>query len=156
MKLLGFLDSQAIVTELESSAKEAAIHELVEAALSTGAFDAADKDKIIAQVLEREARGSTGLGGGVALPHVKGTEHVKELCGAFARSTRGLEYNAVDGAPVHVLFLILSPPGAIDSHIDILKKISEVSKNEHYLSSFRRAKDQEAMGLLIGGLRGAT
>lgn len=155
MKLLGFLSPDAIVTDLGNCSKDEAIQRLVEAAMSTSGIPAENKEKIIEQVLAREAKGSTGLGGGVALPHVKGTDEVSELCGAFGRSDAGIDYNAVDGRPVHVLFLILSPKDQLDKHIGILRRISEIRENEHYLASFQRAKGAEALAKLIGGLGGA-
>lgn len=156
MKLLGFLSPNAIVTDLENCSKDEAIQRLVEAAIENSSTPAENKEKIVEQVLAREAKGSTGLGGGVALPHVKGTDAVTELCGAFGRSDAGIDYNAVDGRPVHVLFLILSPKDQLDKHIEILRRISEIRENEHYLSSFQRANGAEALAKLIGGLGGAS
>jgi mannitol/fructose-specific phosphotransferase system IIA component (Ntr-type) len=156
MKLLGFLDPNAIVMDLGNCSKDEAIRRLVDVAVETGGVLADNKEKIVEQVLAREAKGSTGLGGGVALPHVKGTDDVNELCGAFGRSTAGIDYNAVDGRPVHVLFLILSPMDQRDKHIEILRGISEIRENEHYLSSFQRASSVTALAKLIGGLGEAS
>jgi mannitol/fructose-specific phosphotransferase system IIA component (Ntr-type) len=70
-KLLGFLDREAIVTELEASTKEEAVHELVKLAVARGLVDAKSENEVVAAVLEREKRGTTGLGDGIAVPHVK-------------------------------------------------------------------------------------
>lgn len=156
MKLLGFLDPKAIVTNLEDCSKEAAVRKLVDAAATTGAFKDSDKEAIVEQVMAREMTGTTGLGGGVALPHVKGTEHVTELCGAFGRSVEGIDFDAVDGQPVHVLFLILSPADARERHIEILRRISEIRENEHYLSSFKRADGADGLARLIGTVGGSS
>jgi mannitol/fructose-specific phosphotransferase system IIA component (Ntr-type) len=156
MKLLGFLDPKAIVTDLDDCSKDEVIRRLVDAAVATSGIPVENTENIVEQVLAREAKGSTGLGGGVALPHVKGTDDVHQLCGAFGRSDTGIDYNAVDGRPVHVLFLILSPKDQLDQHIGILRRISEIRENEHYLASFQRAKSGEALAKLIGGLGGAS
>lgn len=155
MRLLGFLNSDAIVTELGSCSRDEAIDLLVDAAIKAGDISSDKREEIIEQVLAREEKGSTGLGGGVALPHVKATDSVTQLCGAFGRSTDGIDYNAVDGRPVHLLFLILSPKEQKAEHIEILKKISVIRENEHYLSSFQRAENAESLAQLIGGLGGA-
>lgn len=156
MKLLGFLDPEAIVTDLSSTNKEEVIRQLVEETVKTGGIAEEDKEAVIEQVLAREAKGSTGLGGGVALPHVKGTEYAKGLCGAFGRSVAGVNFNAVDGRPVHALFLILSPADQLDEHISILRRISKIRENEHYLSSFQKASGKDALAKLIEGLGGAA
>lgn len=153
-KLLGFLNPEAILTDIDGTSRDEAIHALVDAVVRTGGVAEDKREAIIAEVMAREAKGSTGLGGGIALPHVKGTDNVTELCGAFAMSDAGVEFNAVDGKPVHALFLILSPKSELDEHITILRRISQIRENEYYLSSFRRADSREALAQLIGGLGG--
>jgi len=152
MKLLEFLAPEAIISDLQANSKKEAIRALVDAAMAAGGFAEDAKEAIVEAVLERESKGSTGLGGGVALPHIKGTELVTEMCGAFARSLDGVNYESVDGNPVYVLFLIISPKAQLDKHISILRSISELRENEHYLQSFRQADDQEALARLIGSL----
>lgn len=155
MKLLGFLDPSAIVTDLGSCTKEDVVKALVGAVIEAGGASEDKREVLISQVLEREAKGTTGLGGGIALPHIKGTEHVAELCGAFGRSVEGVEYSAIDARPVHVFFLILSPADQLDRHIEILRKVSAIRENEYYLSSFMSADSPEALAQLIEGLGAA-
>lgn len=156
MKLLGFLDPEAIVTDLSSTNKEEVIGQLVEETVKVGGIAKADQEAVIEQVLARESKGSTGLGGGIALPHVKGSQYARGLCGAFGRSEAGVDFKAIDGRPVHALFLILSSVDDLDEHTSILRRISKVRENEHYLSSFQKATDQEALAKLIEGLGGAA
>jgi mannitol/fructose-specific phosphotransferase system IIA component (Ntr-type) len=148
-KLLGFLDRDAIVTELQAGTKEEAIRELIAVAASRGLFDAKHQDELTRGVLEREKKGSTGLGDGIAVPHVKESPHVKNLCGAFGRSKHGVPFDAVDGKKVHLVFLILGAKGTSSDHIAILKKLAGLRQNEHFLRFLREAKDKEAIAEVI-------
>ena len=148
-KLLGFLDREAIVTELSASTKEEAISELVRLAVTRGMVAAAVADDLTKSVLEREKRGTTGLGDGIAVPHVKESPLVPKLCGAFGRSKHGIPFDAIDGKNVHLVFLILGAKGTGAEHIAILKKLAGLRQNEHFLRFLREAKDKEAIAEVI-------
>src|SRR5579883_3368404 len=135
-KLLGFLDRDAIVTELQASTKEEAIKELLAVAVARG-------------IMEREKKGTTGLGDGIAVPHVKESPVVKSLCGAFGRSKTGVPFDAVDGKKVHLVFLILGAKGTAADHIAILKKLAGLRQNEHFLRFLRESKDKDAIAEVI-------
>lgn len=148
-KLLGFLDRDAIVTELEAATKDEAIRELVAFAAKRGLIDAKHESAIAEGVLERERKGTTGLGDGIAVPHVKEHPHVKALCGAFGRSKEGIPFEAVDGKKVHLIFLILGAKGTAAEHIGILKRLASLRQNEYFLRFLRDAKDKAAIGDVI-------
>jgi mannitol/fructose-specific phosphotransferase system IIA component (Ntr-type) len=148
-KLLGFLDREAIKTELQASTKEEAIRELIDLAVARGLVEQKHQEEIARGVLEREKRGSTGLGDGIAVPHVKESPHVKSLCGAFGRSKSGVNFDAVDGKKVHLVFLILGAKGTSNDHIAILKKLAGLRQNEHFLRFLREAKDRETIADVI-------
>lgn len=107
MKLLDLFHRKAFVIELQSDDKKGALRELVEAARAAHGLARLPVADVVDAIVAREKLGSTGLGGGVAIPHVK-CSAVKAAIGAFGRSTRGIDYNAVDGERVHLLFLILA------------------------------------------------
>lgn len=145
-KLLGFLDREAIVTELEASDRDGAIRELVHLAVARGLVDAKSEKAVCDAVLERESRGTTGLGDGIAVPHVKESPHVKQLCGAFGRSKHGVDFHAVDGKKVTLVFLILGAKGTNNEHIAILRKLASLRQNEvHFFRFLREAKDRDAI-----------
>ena len=148
-KLLGFLDREAIVTELQAATKEEAIRELVTVAVTRGLVDAKYEDDVARAVLEREKKGTTGLGDGIAVPHVKEHPNVASLCGAFGRSTTGVRFDAIDGKPVHLVFLILGAKGTAAAHIAILKKLAGLRQNEHFLRFLRHAKGKEGIAEVI-------
>ena len=93
--------------------------------------------------------GTTGLGDGIAVPHVKDSALVKQLCGVFGRSKSGIPFDAVDGRKVHLVFLILGAKGTTADHIAILKKLSGLRQNEHFLRFLREAKDKDAIAEVI-------
>ncbi len=148
-KLLGFLDRDAIVTELQASTKEEAIRELLAVAVARNLVEKKNEDEILRGILEREKKGTTGLGDGIAVPHVKENALVKSLCGAFGRSKAGVPFDAVDGKKVHLIFLILGAKGTANDHIAILKKLAGVRQNEHFLRFLREAKDKDTIAEVI-------
>ncbi len=156
MKLLGFLSENAIVLDLSATTKEEAIRELTRVVIQSGDADEKEEEKIVQAVLDREARGSTGLGDGIAIPHVKDCQFVSGLTGAFARSTRGIPFDAVDGHPVHLIFLILGGPGTADEHVQILRKLAALRMNEHFLRFLRDEKDASGVVETIKEMAGSV
>jgi PTS system fructose-specific IIA component/PTS system nitrogen regulatory IIA component len=148
-KLLGFLDREAIKTELEAATKTEAIRELVDIIVARGLCDPKHRDDLMRAVLEREKKGTTGLGDGIAVPHVKEFPHVKQLCGAFGRSTPGIPFDAVDGKRVHLVFLICGAKGTAGEHVVTLKKLSGLRQNEHFLRFLKQAKSAEEIADVI-------
>ena len=125
--------SSAVISELTATTKEAALKELLAAAGSVGAFPEAAKSSLGKRLSDREAIGSTGLGNSVAVPHVKGDE-VEGVTLVLARSHAGLEWQAIDGRPVHVLFMLVAPSGEPEAHLQCLRWIAGLARN----SDFRR------------------
>lgn len=103
----------------------------------------------------REAR-STGLGEGIAVPHVKDCPQVQGLTGAFGRWKKGIKFDAVDGNPVTLAFLILGGPGTAAEHMKVLKKLlASLRQNEHFLRFLRDAKDKAAVADIVKEMSGA-
>jgi len=92
--------------------------------------------------MEREELGSTGVGQGIAIPHSK-TKGVKELIGAFGVSKQGVEFEALDGEPVHIFFLLLAPEGAAGLMLKALARVSNFLKNKYYRKKILDAKSTE-------------
>ncbi|HPI04448.1 MAG TPA: PTS sugar transporter subunit IIA, partial [Candidatus Goldiibacteriota bacterium] len=107
-----------------------------------------DKDITIESLLEREELGSTGVGQGIAIPHSK-TKGVKELIGAFAISKNGVEFDALDGEPVNIFFLLLAPEGAAGVMLKALARVSNFLKNKYYRKKILEASDKEAVIQII-------
>lgn len=106
---------------------------------------------IVASLNEREKLGSTGFGGGVAIPHGKiaGLEHV---VGYFARLTAPVEFQAVDELPVDLVFLLLSPPDAGADHLKALAGVSRLLRDRNLAAKLRGARSKDAIYALIAGV----
>ncbi len=139
VKILDFLSKDAIIPKLEATTKEAAIKEMVNKLVAVGEIN--DADQVIDVLLEREKLGSTGIGEGVAIPHGK-SESVKRVVAAFARSEDGVSFDALDGEPVYLLFLLIAPTDqqAISDHLKVLARISRLLKDVYFRKALRNAE----------------
>jgi PTS system fructose-specific IIA component/PTS system nitrogen regulatory IIA component len=118
-----FLVPGASLPHLAAGTKEEAIGLLIDSLVGAGAIAAADRDELHEAVLRREELGTTGIGEGVAVPHTKHTS-VTEVVGAVGYIPAGIDFDSVDGRPVHLVFLLISPPGASREHLLALESIS--------------------------------
>jgi mannitol/fructose-specific phosphotransferase system IIA component (Ntr-type) len=125
MRLRDFLAPDAIRLDLDAATREDVLRELV-ALLQVSQADA---DTMLRVLLRREGIGSTGVGRGIAIPHCRSLV-VDRVRLAFGRHPAGLEYAAIDGRPVHHLFLILAPPLEISNlYLPILGRIAQFAKD---------------------------
>lgn len=134
------IDSALILERLEASSKHDAIEEILTAAVDAKRLSRNRLTAIRKRIEEREALGSTGIGNGVAVPHVK-VDSVQETLMILARSVEGIDYGAIDGRPVHVLFLIVAPKNAADEHLQLLRWISGLARNADFRRFFAHAAD---------------
>ncbi len=109
-----------------------------------GRLAEADMEGVARAILGREELGSTGIGQGVAVPH---TRHptVDRLLGTVARSRHGVDFAALDGEPVDIFFLLISPPNQPGDHLRALENISRHLKDERFVNFLRQAKTREAI-----------
>jgi nitrogen PTS system EIIA component len=87
--------------------------------------------EIIEGAMAREAIGSTGIGHGIAIPHCR-TPHVKEIVCAFGSSSSGIDFDSLDGEPVHSVFLLLTPPDQKEQHLQLMKSFASQIRKEHF------------------------
>lgn len=128
MKLSQLLQKESIVADLSSTTKHGIIRELSRAVAPVAAIEA---EEIAAVLMERESLGSTGIGGGIAIPHGK-LSSVKEIILGFGRSRTGVTYDSLDGKPVHIFFLLLTPENSTGGHLKVLAQISKLLKMDHF------------------------
>ncbi|MBX3175946.1 MAG: PTS sugar transporter subunit IIA [Candidatus Hydrogenedentes bacterium] len=103
---------------------------------------------VLAAVLDREHRSSTGVGGGIAIPHAR-TSHVSTLSIALAISRNGFDFESLDGRPCHLVFLVVAPPDASTRYLDALASIASLAVNPgHVASLIQCATPAEALSLL--------
>jgi mannitol/fructose-specific phosphotransferase system IIA component (Ntr-type) len=142
MKLSDFVVREAIVVDLKATAKEETIREVVGSLHAAGQIADADLDGVIRAIIGREELGSTGIGQGVAVPHTR-HQSVKKLVGTLAISRGGVNFASLDGEPVHIFFLLLSPTNQSGDHLRALENISRHLKDEKFVSFLRQAKTRE-------------
>jgi PTS system nitrogen regulatory IIA component len=106
---------------------------------------------IAAALAEREKIGSTGFGGGIAIPHGR-IEGLPEVFGYFARLTSPIDFHSVDSLPVDLVFLILSPPDAGADHLKALAGVSRVLRDRNVVAKLRGARSRDAIFALLSGL----
>jgi len=148
MKFKDFVVPDAICIDLAAEEKRPAIREMVEALREAGSIASEDVEGVVRTIMKREEVGSTGIGKGVAVPHAKHPK-VKRLIGTVARSVKGVEFNALDGQPVKLLFLLISPPDAAGTHIKALERIFTLLKNDDFCRfALRAEKAGDMMELL--------
>lgn len=148
MNLSEIYREETILEDLKSMTKNEAIKEMVDVLRNVKALPASKADDILMAIVRREEMGSTGIGQGVAVPHVKHAG-VKNLVGAFARSKEGIEFQALDGAPVHLVFLLVSPQDSVEPHLNALKKISALAANHDMRRFLTNAKDRSEIAELM-------
>jgi PTS system nitrogen regulatory IIA component len=147
MQLADFLDFDAIKTSLPGGSKKALLQQL--ANLAGQRLDL-DPPAILASLSEREQLGSTGFGQGVAIPHGK-IEGLKRIYCLFGRLSEPLDYKAIDGRPVDLVFLLLSPPDAGAEHLKALAAISRVTRHAATLEKMRGARSRDALAAVLIG-----
>jgi PTS system nitrogen regulatory IIA component len=147
MHLTDFLDFDAIKPGLPAGNKRSLLNQLASLASSRLGVPAGE---ILATLNEREKLGSTGFGEGVAIPHGK-VEGLKQIYCLFARLSDPIAYKAIDGEPVDLVFLLLSPPNAGAEHLKALAAISRVIRNASTLEKMRGARSRDALAAVLMG-----
>lgn len=147
MHLADFLDTDAIKTALPGGNKRSLMKQLAELAAQRLGLDSST---ILAGLNEREQLGSTGFGQGVAIPHAK-VEGLDRIYGLFARLGEPVDYKAIDGRRVDLVFLLLSPPDAGAEHLKALAAISRVTRDAATLERLRGARSRDALAALLMG-----
>ncbi|MCX7982681.1 MAG: PTS sugar transporter subunit IIA [Syntrophales bacterium] len=146
MKIAEMMDPGCIVDNLEAKTKKDVLEELVKAALCDSAVE--DLEKVVKVLLDRENLGSTGIGDGTAIPHGK-VSIINSMRIAFGRSLQGVEFNALDGKPVYLFFLLLAPESSQSIHLRVLAKISRMARDADFRSRLMGAKNSREIYEII-------
>ena len=122
MNLCELVTKEAIIPALGSKTRDEAIGEIIDVLIGSGAIREDMRGSVIEALLERERKGSTGFGKGVAVPHVKidGMDH---MAAAIGLSEDGIEFNSLDKKPVHSVFLLLSPAEDPEKHLRAMEVV---------------------------------
>lgn len=145
MKILDTLKEGAIIAELNATDKKAVLEELTDT-LAEGS--GVRQEEMVRVLLERERLGSTGIGGGIAIPHGK-LGLLQSLLMAFGRSREGVDFDAMDGKPAHLFFLLLAPENSTGAHLKMLARISRSLKNSVFRERLMNAADGRELYMVI-------
>lgn len=148
MRMSNFVIRDAIIPVLSSTTKEDVIRELVSSLHEAGYFRTGDVDDIIKSVLRREKLGSTGIGRSIAIPHSKHAG-VDRLIGTLAISPNGIPFDSIDGEPVHIFVLLVSPQDRPGDHLRALENVVRTMKDEAFVKSLKLAGSRDAVWDLL-------
>lgn len=146
MVLGAALSQKAVIINLESEDKDEVFEELIEKLVAIN--PQLDRRLALLAVQEREAKMSTGILSGIAVPHGK-TTTVKGVQGVIGISRNGIEYDALDGKPVHVIVLLLSSPDSSELHLRVLKHLARLLDNTAFYRELLEQKSPEAVYNLV-------
>lgn len=145
MPLSDLLSSDAVFPSLKVTNKKQVIQALAaKAAQLTGH----DEREIFETLLRRERLGSTGVGGGVAIPHGK-LPKLDRIVGLFARTDSPIDFESLDGEPVDLIFLLLAPEAAGADHLKALARIARLLRDPEVAKKLRAARDADAVYALL-------
>lgn len=146
MKIKDLLKKELMIMDLKATSKLKAINEMVKKLKDEGIIS--DEEMFKDFILKREEKGTTGLGDGIAMPHAK-TTAVKIPAVLFAKSKNGVDYEALDGEPVHIFFMIAATEGAHDSHIETLAKLSKMLINDEFVKELMTCENPDRVHELV-------
>jgi PTS system nitrogen regulatory IIA component len=145
MKICDVLDRRSILPDLKARNKQGILEELVVPLAEIAGVNQKDLTKVL---MERERLGSTGIGGGIGIPHGK-MKHLESLVLGFGLSRKGVDFESLDGQPTHIFFLLISPENNTGLHLKLLARISRILKNEPFkIRLLEAANGDEILGII--------
>jgi len=145
MPLNDLIEANAILPALRVATKKQALQEISEKAAELSGLSARE---IFDALLQRERLGSTGVGGGIAIPHGK-LPRAEHIFAIFARLERPIDYDALDGDPVDLIFLLIAPEHAGAAHLKALSRIARAMRDPGLVSRLRATRDAAGLYLLL-------
>ncbi len=136
MKILDVLSKETICVDLKATDKKGVLDELV---APVAQLAGASHEELVKVLMERERLGSTGIGGGIGIPHGK-LKNLESLILGFGLSRRGVDFESMDGRPTHIFFLLLTPESSAGLHLKLLARISRLLKNDVFKTQLLQAK----------------
>jgi PTS system nitrogen regulatory IIA component len=146
VNICDMLEKDFVIADLKSKTKKEALAELADVFLRNDTD--IDRESMIEVLMEREKLGSTGIGDGIAIPHGK-LAGLERLVVSFGRSKGGVDFDSLDGAPVHIFFLLMAPENSAGQHLKTLAKISRMLKDVSFRESLVNAESSQEIYDLI-------
>ena len=148
MKLSEIVVREAVVPDLQATARDEVVRELIGALIDAGALTDEQREPVVASVLDRERKGSTGFGKGVAVPHVK-LDSAQSVSLAIGLSQRGVDFNSLDKQPVYTIFLLVSPADNPEEHLQAMEVIFRNLSLDTFRRFLRQASTREDVYTLL-------
>jgi len=148
MKFADFVCFEAIIADLKADNRNGAIAELVSALEQAGRVRKTDSKGIIKAVIKRENEASTGMGKGIAIPHVKHPA-IKDIVATVGQSSAGIDFSALDKQPVYSVILLLSPVDNPDKHLRTMEKIFKHLQQGKFRKFLRQSQSSEQIEDLL-------
>jgi len=148
MDLGDILGPDQIEPELKAGTRWEAIDELIAKLVTSAKIQTQHREAITAVVKKRETSMSTGIGFGIGIPHAS-TDLIYEVVGAFGRSRKGVNFDALDNQPVTLVMLFLVPQGQFQKHLHTLAKIAKLLHKKEFRQALEEAPDAKAMYEII-------
>jgi mannitol/fructose-specific phosphotransferase system IIA component (Ntr-type) len=148
VKLCDFVAKDALVPDLKAEDRNGVIRELVESLVKGGAISSEIAEDIIAEVVKREMRGSTGFGKGVAVPHAKHTK-LGKMVAVIGRSATGVDFASLDKQPVYSIVLLLSPMSEPEKHLAAMNAIFSNLQSDMFRKFLRQSDTQQKIWELL-------
>jgi PTS system nitrogen regulatory IIA component len=139
MKILEVMSKEAILDDLKSQNKKGILEELVAPLADNSGLNPEDLVRVL---MERERLGSTGIGGGIGIPHGK-IKDLASLVLGFGLSRKGVDFESIDGEPTHIFFVLITPEDSTGLHLKLLARISRILKNDHFRERLMNAADRD-------------
>ncbi len=149
MKLAKLLSADQIILDMKAVEHWPAIVELVEQLVSTGRLPLSQQDEMLEAFKIREELLSTGIGSGVAIPHAF-SDHLEEVVAVFGRSQSGIDFTALDNAPVHLIILFIVPRKHYHLHLRTLSAIAKMFASREILEQLHTAEVAEQVLAIFG------
>jgi nitrogen PTS system EIIA component len=150
MRMRDFVVREAINPELSAGSKDAVIREMVESLRLANSLKGPEQaEDIVKAILKRELLGSTGIGRNVAIPHAKHPS-IDRLVGALAISKVGVNFDSLDGEPVFVFVMLISPQDRPGDHLRALENVSRSLRDDSFVKALRQAQTREDLWNLLG------
>lgn len=148
MEFADFVCYEALIPELKAADRDGTIAELVSALDNAGRLGQDNREKIIKEVIKREKEASTGMGKGIAVPHVK-HKAVTDVIAAIGCSSAGIDFSALDKQPVYVVVLLISPTDNPDKHLQTMEHVFKHLQQEKFRKFLRQAQTVEQIKVLL-------
>jgi PTS system nitrogen regulatory IIA component len=145
MKILDVLHKETILDDMKARDKKGVLEELV---APVARIAGVNPEHLVRVLMERERLGSTGIGGGIGIPHGK-LKDLESLVLGFGLSRKGVDFESIDGLPAHIFFLLITPENSTGLHLKLLARISRILKNDTFKKKLLEANGSDEIYSII-------